>query len=436
MIRGLKRGWRRRAAEAFVLGVVSLTSACATYSTGFQATEAALMRHQPRVALQVLEKQRPPKRDMVLYLLNKAMLLRMNGDYTASNQAFEAAKRLTSELSAVSLREQSESFVINDATRSYVGEEYELVLVHLYEALNYLNLGQLDDARVEAVQVDLELQAYHERFSKAGYTQDAFARYLNGMIYEDLGEISDAMIAYRKAYEAYQGYQIHYGVAVPAPLKRDLLRLSRAMGLDDELRRYQQAFGLDLQAAQRDPDKGEVVFILSNGLVPIKRQASTLVPTYNSGRLIRISLPVYQYRTSGADYARVNVDGQRADTAVMENVAAIAIQNLKEKMPAITARAIARAVVKAKLADEADKNGDPLLGLMVNIAGIATEVADTRSWLTLPDNIQMARLAVAPGTYTVKVDLYGNYGRVLKEQAFSDVVVKQGRMTFLTYAWI
>ena len=436
MIMGFKRRWRRRAAEVLVFGAMCLTSACATYSAGFQATEAALTRHQPGAALQALEKQNPPKRDRVVYLLNKGMLLRMNGDYAASNQAFEEAKRLTSELSAVSLREQSESFIINDATRSYVGEEYEQVLVHIYEALNYLNMGQLDDARVEAVQVDLELQAYHERFSKAGYTADAFARYLNGMIYEDLGETSDAMIAYRKAYEAYQGYQKKYGVAVPPLLKHDLLRLTQEMGLDDELQRYQQAFGLDAKAVQRDPDDGEVVFILSDGLVPIKRQTSILVPNPRTNRWIRISLPRYQYRTSGAAYARVSADGQQADTSVMENVAAIAIQNLQEKMPAITARAIARAVVKDKLAAEAGRNGDPLLGLMVNIAGIATEVADTRSWLTLPDNIQMTRLSLAPGTYTVKVDLYGDYGRVLNERTYTDVVIKQGRMTFLTYDWI
>jgi hypothetical protein len=433
---GLKRGWRRWAAGIFVVGVASLTSACATYSAGFQATEAALIRHQPQQALQTLETRRPPERDRVVYLLNKAMLLRMNGDYAASNQAFEEAKRLNSELSAISLREQTESFVINDATRSYVAEEYERVLVHLYEALNYIALGQLDDARVEAGQVDLDLQAYHDRNPKAGFTEDAFARYLNGMIYEDLGETSDAMIAYRKAYEAYQGYQRNYGVAVPPTLKRDLLRLSRAIGLDDEFERYERVFGLDATAASRDPDQGEVVFILSNGLVPIKRQKSVLVPNPKTGRLIRVSLPYYQYRTSGADYARVKADGDQAETAVMENVAAIAIQNLDEKMPAVTARAIARAVVKTKLTEQADRNGESLLGLMVNIAGVATEVADTRSWLTLPDNIQMARMALAPGKYTVTVELYGAYGRVINEKTFADVLVKSGRMTFLTYDWI
>ena len=118
---GVKR--RRRWAAAAAGGLLALlTGGCATYSSGFQATEAALMRHRPDEALQTLRDNKP--RDRVLYLLNKAMLLRMTGQYGASNQAFEDAKRLDGGLRAVSLREQSESFIVNDATRSYVSEEY------------------------------------------------------------------------------------------------------------------------------------------------------------------------------------------------------------------------------------------------------------------------------------------------------------------------
>ena len=38
-------------------------------------------------------------------------------------------------LAATSLSETTLTFVINDATQSYVGEEYEQVLLHLYKAL-------------------------------------------------------------------------------------------------------------------------------------------------------------------------------------------------------------------------------------------------------------------------------------------------------------
>jgi hypothetical protein len=418
-------------------GFVLLGGGCATYSSGFQDTEAALIRHQPQQALQALEKQNHHSTDQVLYLLNKAMLLRMTGEYAASNALFEQAKQRMDALSAFSLREQSASFIINDATRSYVGEEFEQVLVHLYEALNYIALGKMDDARVEAGQVDLKLRAFHEHSGGGSYSEDAFARYLNGMIYEDLGETSDAMIAYRKAYEAYIGYSKKFDVGVPTSLKSDLLRLSKEMGLDDEFQRYEAEFKLSHWLSEKDlQDKGQLVFIFSNGLVPIKRESSSLVANPETGHAIRISLPYYQNRPLEVAHAQVDVAGEEATTATVESVAAIAVQTLKDKMPAIIARAIARDVMKAKLAKQADDHGNSTLGLIVNIAGVITEVADTRSWLTLPDNIQLARMALPPGTYEVKVDLIDRSGGVVAVKTFPDVVIRESGMTFLSYDWI
>ena len=72
-------------------------------------------------------------------------------------QVFSEAKLLAEELNALSLREQTMALTINDATRSYTGAPYELVMLNVYSALNYLELGQLDAARVETLQVDLLL---------------------------------------------------------------------------------------------------------------------------------------------------------------------------------------------------------------------------------------------------------------------------------------
>ncbi len=61
-------------------------------------------------------------------------------------------------MSALSLREQAASFLLNDEGRSYEGAALEQVLIHLYEALNYLEMGDPEAARVEALQVDLRLR--------------------------------------------------------------------------------------------------------------------------------------------------------------------------------------------------------------------------------------------------------------------------------------
>jgi len=204
------------------LACVLALNGCATYSSSFATIEQDLTGRRYDEALKSIEAQSKDKKERVLYLLNKGMVLRMKHDFVASNQSLEAAKQEMERLYAASISENTLSFLVNDATVSYAGDDYEQVLVHLYMALNYLELGQRDEARVEALQVDIKLREIAEKFPESKFTEDALSRYLTGMIYEELGEWSDAMIAYRKAYEAYQKYQSNFGVAIPSMLKLDL----------------------------------------------------------------------------------------------------------------------------------------------------------------------------------------------------------------------
>jgi hypothetical protein len=431
----------------WVLATVLLAlSGCASYSDSFSVIESDMATQRFGAALDTLERQGHPKRDQVLYLLNKAMLERMNGDYAASNRTFEAAKASMDELYGVSIREQALSFAINDATRSYTGETYEQVLVHLYTALNYLQLGDLVDARVEALQVDERLREIAQKIPESRYTEDALARYLTGMIYEEMGERSDAMISYRQAYEAYRRYREKYGVTVPGYLKQDLLRLSQQLGLSQEMRQYQKEFQIEhWMSAEELAQKGELVFILNDGLAPIKREQAANVVDPASGHIVRIALPYFETRFTPVSGARVAAGDVSAPAELAEDISAIAVKDLEARIPAITARAVARAVVKAQMAKAARESarqqnqnnaGAAVAALAVEIAGLVTERADTRSWLTLPSRVYLARVPLPPGTYTVKVDLLGDYGQIVAAQEYANITIRQGAKTYLSPHWI
>ncbi|HEY0665846.1 MAG TPA: hypothetical protein VGD24_07260 [Gallionella sp.] len=449
------------AACALLLGALS---GCATYSNSFGAVQRSLAAQNYDDALQELEKQADTKTDRVLYLLNKGTVLRMKRDFSGSNAALEAAKAEMARLYAVSISENTLSYIVNDATVSYAGDDYERVLVHLYMALNYLELGQLAEARVEALQADISLRELAESIPGSKFTEDALTRYLSGMIYEELGEWSDAMIAYRKAYQAYRKYQANYATEIPDMLKLDLVRLATRQGLKKEAEGYRREFGV--MSAQEEegalPEQGgELVFVLSNGLAPIKRehivaasgpQPAVVMGASGDGRrraaapvFVNIALPYYESRPAEVLKARVSISGKRTDTQLMENIDAIARASLDARMPAITARSIARAVSKVAIQQSVDRigrNNDndlavELLGsLFVRVAAIATERADTRSWLTLPANVQMARVAVPPGRYTVTVELLGDGERVIAAREYADVVISEQRKTYLTQHWV
>ena len=438
---------RARATGLIVVCAFSLAG-CATFSDTFGVIESHLAAGQFDQALEALERQSHRSRDRVLYLLNKAMLQRMRGDYAASNQAFEEAKTLMNQLYGASISEHTLSFVINDATRSYTGEEYEQVLVHLYAALNYLEMGDPGAARVEALQVDVKLREVAERLPDSYYAEDAFARYLTGLIYEDLGEWSDALIAYRKAYEAYTKQQPHTYVDVPPFLKYDLLRLTERQGLTAEMEKYKAKFDIDQWPGAREQEQlGEVVFILQNGLAPILREQSSAVVDPGSGHLIRISLPYFESRPSPVTDVQLSAGEHRSTAALVENIDAIARSHLQAKMPAITARTIARQVVKSKIAKEARRSAGQqsdskdalaaaIFSIGVEIAGFITERADTRSWVTLPRDIYLARLALPPGQHTVRVELYGGLDRLVAVRDYPGVDIRRGRKTFLSQYWI
>ncbi len=399
-------------------------SGCASYSNSFQKIESLLVQQKPQEALVELEKNPASGRDRLLYLLDKAMLQRMSGLFAESNTTFEEAKELIAALRATSLVEQAGAVTINDSAVSYEGEDFEQVLIHVYEALNYIELGQLDEARVEALQVDERLKQLSE--GEDNLKDDAFTRYLTGLIYEAEYELDEAMIAYRKAYEAYQGES----EAVPLLLKKDLLRLSYQLGLMDEFVKYKKAFDMDDGFIEDAIGRGEVIVLFHAGLAPIKRSTSVFVNT-DDGVPVRISLPVYQSRRLAFSSARLTVGEVTVALEVMNDIDAIARASLESHKAVMVARLIARTMAKAAIARQAQKQGGEFAGLLFDVAAFATETADTRSWLTLPKRIYLSRLPMDDGKYQASLSLFGQQGELIRKVNLGLITVESGEKTFI-----
>ncbi len=416
--------------------LVSATSGCAGYAYKFQPIERALSARQPDVALKALDKAYAPTGvDAPLYYLNKGILLRLNQRYTDSNTALETAKRLIDAVEAVSITEQTSSVIVNDTVRSYEGEDFEKVLLHIYKALNYLDLQQPYEARVEVLQVDVKIRELNGGAHGAALTEEAFARYLTGIIYENLGEWSDAMIAYRKAYEAFDLYKKKYHVALPESLKYALLRLAERQGLEDELKKFREEFGIkDWPSVASRETHGELVLTLHTSLVALKGEVASQALDPTSGRFIRIALPVYRPRAVQVTQARLRVGDQTVRLDLVEDINALAIKSLESHIAAITARAVARAAVKYRMSKEAEKR-DAGVGLLMNLAGVISEQADTRSWSSLPAQIHLGRVSLAPGAHKAQLELLDNSGKLIHTQDLGSVSITQGKATYVAFHW-
>ncbi len=422
--------------RALLLLIAAALTGCATYSYSFQPIDRALEARQFEEALKQFEQRfYPGGTDTVLYHLNHGMLLRLAGRYLESNEALERAKMSIERVEAVSISEQVTSVMIGDATRSYEGEIFEQVLLHVYKALNYLALDQPFDARVEALQVDIRLRELVSRRKETVFTEEAFARYLSGIIFESLGEWSDAMISYRKALDSFRIYQSKYGTPIPRSLQLALVRLSDHLGIEDERRAYSDEFSIShWTTVVERMEQGELVAMLDSGMVAIKREQGSQAFDPQSGRMIRISLPYYRTRPNRVTAARLVIDAQQTPLDLVEDIDTMAIKSLQSHLASITARQVARAVVKYRAAKEAERR-DPALGLVMNVAGVVTEQADTRSWSTLPSRIFLGRISLSPGPHHVVLEMLDAFGSVVHVQDYGTVTILQRQTEYLSGRW-
>jgi hypothetical protein len=150
--------------------------------------------------------------------------------------------------------------------------------------------------------------------------------------------------------------------------------------------------------------------------------------------LLRIALPAYpEQRTTHPGSARIVANGVIARTEIVEDLDAIAHRGLDDRMGGILLKTLVRALGKYALSRSVEHNKGEIAGTLVNLLTAVTEKADTRSWITLPRSIQLARLVVEPGVHDVEIECLGPNGVLLESVTYSDVEVGPGEVRFLSH---
>lgn len=428
-----------------------LLSACAPSVRHETLVEQNLLSHRYAEADAVVEKNQNAygDRNALLYYLDRAFLLHLSGRYAESNTFFEKAAAKVDELYTQSITTHAGALLTNDNLLPYEGDDFEKVLIPLFSSLNYAALGQWEDALVEARQVDARLNLLNDRYSEKNvYKEDAFARYLSGILYEARREWNDAFISDRRAYEVFQDYRKYYQTPIPSRVGLDLIRLSKKLHLQEELKEYKKTFP-QWGAQESNPlseNEGELLVVTYEGRSPVKEDhfINAPIPDGSGGTyVLRVALPKFVSRPSDVDEVKIIL--QRGETVIrqrsdlLEDITAIAKKNLEDRVGRITAKAIARATTKylatLEAKKEAKKRGGEgaaaIVGLVGNIGAAATEGSDKRSWRTLPGKIHLARISLPTGEWNVKIGYYSRQGRLIEERQFSRVMIEKGGKRFL-----
>ena len=218
----------------FMLFLAAGCSSLSSYTYTTQQARLSISQGRFGDALSVFPEKAARGKNEVLIRLERATLLQALGEYEESSREFQlAADRIRqyedrAVVSAGRTASQAGSLLLNEQVQPYEGEDFEKILIHAMNAVNYLMRGDLEGARVEirnAYRRQNELADKHAKalqkaessaggwersFEKAdrdGYQglkekagnvhsvyQNAFAYYISSLVYELGGEADETSL--------------------------------------------------------------------------------------------------------------------------------------------------------------------------------------------------------------------------------------------------
>ncbi|MEI6438094.1 MAG: hypothetical protein WCO69_05035 [Candidatus Omnitrophota bacterium] len=362
----------------------------------------------------------------LLYYLDRGLVEAYAGLHAQSIQSFEKAKRRFEELYTQSVSKEAASWIGNDYALPYRGADYEYVFVNVFQALNYLASGNVNEALVEARDLDSKYQVVEKLAAGGGnrrFEDNGFARMFMGFVSEATGRPEDrdnARIFYQQAEAVYARY--YGGGYEPQVLKE---RLNAVSGWNSG-------------------DNRAVVYVLQlAGFAPVKEQLFLPVPL-EDGVVAQVAFPRFVARPFMAHRGMVTAENAaggsvRASTELGVSIADLAVKDLESRKALALSKAVIRPALKYMVEHKQQENiqkkfGRPagqIFGLISSLYNIYSERADLRSWQSLPSEIRVARLALDPGKYHMRFEHLSEDGALVGTEELGDINCLSGQTYFL-----
>ncbi len=405
----------------FLIGTISLSGcqSLSRYETRLSDVSEAVTQGHLEEAID-LHVYSSAKDNELLYHLELGELYWLQADYEQALKSWFVADRIvgawesSARLDSSLVMQDVGSVLINDKIKAYQGYDFEKVMLSSRIALAHLMMGDMASARV-AIKATHEREAVIENFrnrqrqhlqaeqTENNYSledfpdypadsldstdisnlrnsyENALSHYLAGFVYEQLGEPSLAAPGYRKAAEL-------------RPKALDLLPGAKSLNA-----RMSRA---------RVDDSTDLLVIFEHGLAPVKKsiEIAVLASRGDDSVYVPFSVPTYSAPQVMEDVGLTMRESSLQFSSDVVDIDVMSRRALKDEMPSIIARGILRSGVKVAMqnaADELDDSG--VMGGLIGLAGVVTELADDRSWRLLPRNIGIARQLINRGTRTLEL---------------------------------
>jgi uncharacterized protein len=415
------------------LSALFVLEGCASHSEKMLPVRTALDEGAPREALRLLNQAMkvPSDHDLPadmgsensLYVLDRGSVQQSVAQFGASKRDLESADKAVDMLDlAHDAKDSIGEYVFSGSVGKYQAPPHEKLLVNTLDMLNYLELHDLNGARVEARRLAVMQKYVADELHEQDSAVLGLGAFLAGFAFEKSEQTDEALRWYDQTLQ-FTGFESLRG-PVRALLARGQYRSPRLRELEG--------------AAQPppppdDPDAGELVFVIGYGRVPHKvpeRVPIGLALTYFSGALAPADVAAanhiaaqglvtwINYPSLGREQGEYAVPAATIDGSYVQLEQAVDVsREVRAEWRKIEGKIIVSAITRliaryaAGSAINAVAGEHSLAGLLLSLGTQATltvlDTPDTRSWETLPARVAIARVRVPAGHHAVRIDARG-----------------------------
>jgi hypothetical protein len=381
-------------------------------------------------------------KDALIWRLEQATILRAQGRYAESNKAFdEAQERMDDYANKAKIKLGSEAAAMfsNLSNLPYRGRGYDGIMLNTYKALNYLALNELDKARVEIIRAYQRQQdAVEENNRRLQKAQDEFEAEKEKQRIEQARNDPAVQGRLNQTYSSLDTLKIYSDYVNPFTVYLDGLIYFAGATSGSDVERARKSFERacafaeknhfvkeDLamaEAAVQGHRPGPITYVIvETGRAPVRDQIRIDIPILVS-RLsyVGAAFPTLQPQDGQLSSLQVVANGTNQSAELLASMDSVIAQDFKNELPVIITKTIAAAVVKAAASyaanDAANKEGGEMAGLFSQIGTalfqIAVNIADLRTWTTLPKEFLVCRLAT-PSDRKIELQAPGGAQKVL-----------------------
>jgi hypothetical protein len=433
----------------FLLALAAMS--CATSVSAYREIDFAVEQNDFAAAVQAIIRGQEgssviySEKNSIMLFLDKGLLEHYAENYAVSSGDLQNAERLIEEAYTRSISEGFFSYIINDNTKAYPGEDFENIYINVFNALNYYKRGNIEGALVEIRKLSMSSGKLDMLARRYEYTDPNTGESLNSMVQRETGvsqmpEVRAVNFS-NSALARYLGALFYLGNGDTDSARIEFNQIQRAFSANRNIYRNPIPEAVE-QARNIPPDMARLNIISFTGLSPVKRQEEIIHWLPLQHPLLQFAtfrLPVMVKRPSRITRVEAVVDGKGSfDLELLEDIGAVIEETFNARYSNILLKTYIRTLLKYVVADiaaaVATKERGDLAGFMVALAGKAgaelSESADTRMSRYLPDRAYIGGINLDPGTYSVIINYYSGRN-IISRDLYTDVTVNSSGLNLV-----